>query len=138
MALPRKVNGKEVRDVRPSDRINHGINKTIKKDKWKARKNKDGLTQSQFMERTSVHENSLGQKFKRKSVRSAVYGASSDEDTRDKVMRGDFTSGKTKRADRIGDRDKYNENLKNIKGFEKKKKTKQGLPMPKKFKKTYK
>ena len=34
MALPRKVNGKEVRDVRPSDRINHGINKTIKKDKW--------------------------------------------------------------------------------------------------------
>jgi len=126
------------RALKTSDVVNLGINKTITKKKWKARKNRDG-SQSQFMERTSVHENPLGQKFKRRSIKTGIPGASFDQDTQQKILRGDFNlSGRTKRADRIGDKEGYDKNFKQIKGFEKKEKTKQGLPVPKKFKKTYK
>lgn len=129
---------RKLRKIKTSDRVDFGINKTLTKSKWKARKNTSG-SQSQFVEKTSVHENPLGQKFKRRSIRSAVHGASYNEDHQQKILRGDFDlSGRTKRADRIGDKDEYNKNFKKIKGFGGREKTKQGLPVPKKFKKTYK
>ena len=136
--MAKKKTLKNVRDATSSDKINFGANKVLTEKKWKARKNRDG-TQSQFMEKTGVVENANGQKFKKRRVKTAIPGCSQDQDTQQRALRGDFDWwSRGERADRTGNREEYNKNFKQIKGFEKKKKTKQGLPVPKKFKKTYK
>jgi hypothetical protein len=137
--MAKKPNLKNVRDAKASDRVNFGINKTLTKKKWKQRKNLDG-SNSQFMERTSVHENALGQKFKRRSIKSGIYGGTSDRDQQQRILRGetDNLQGRSERSSRVADKEEYDKNFKQIEGFEEKEKTKQGLPMPKKFKKTYK
>jgi len=125
-----------------ANRIDFGPLKRKQKNKWRRRKTKTGKP-SPFVEKSEVFEDNEGRKYVRNSMRNAEKdggtgsGGSYDWQTAKNHRRGVFgQAGKGDAPRSIGKN--FHKNYKEIDWGTKKEKTRQGLPVPRKFKKVYK
>lgn len=132
-----RVIGKNDHGHLTNQRIDFGRLKKVKKDKWRRRKRPSGRD-SLYVEKNEVLEDVHGKKYTRKSITSTGAGRGShDWHTAKNFRRGNFqAAGKGDAPRNMGPN--FKKNFSEIKGFEKKELTAQGLPKPKKFRKVYK
>lgn len=120
-----------------NQRVDFGRLKKIKKDKWRRRKRPSGKD-SLYIEKSEVLEDAQGKKYVRNSMTSSGAGRGShDWHTAKNFRRGNFmAAGKGDAPRNMGP--KFKKNYDEIDWGEKKEKTKNGVPKPKKFIKKYK